>query len=76
MTNVVVAAAPRSVGLDEELVMGTFDYKLMKLLQSVIKCWYLLLLLLVLFFIAYAVWREWNKRQERRGLRKLLEDEM
>lgn len=76
MTNFVVAAAPRSVGPDEELVMGTFDYKLMKLLQSVIKCWYLLLLLLVLFFTAYAVWREWNKRQERRGLRKLLEDEL
>jgi len=74
----VVMSAPRSQSIvdQEELAMGTFDYKLMKLLQSVINWWYRLLLLVVLLFIAYAVWREWNKRQERRGFRKLLEDEI
>lgn len=77
MSNIVMSAPrPQSVVDQDELVMGTIDYKLMKLLQSVIKWWYLLLLLVVLLFIAYAVWREWNKRQERRGLRKLMEDEI
>ncbi len=72
----LVTAAPHPIDREEELVMGTFDYKLVKLLQSVIKWWYLLLLLIVLSFLAYAVWRDWNKRLEREGgLRKLLEDE-
>jgi prepilin-type N-terminal cleavage/methylation domain-containing protein/prepilin-type processing-associated H-X9-DG protein len=75
VTNLVVTAVPRSGEREEELVMGTFDFKLMQFLQSVIKWWYLLLLLVMLLFITYSVWREWNKRQKRRGLRKLMEDE-
>ena len=75
-TNAVVSAPAQPVVDKEELVMGTFDYKLMKLLQSVIKVWYLFLLLVLLLLIGYTVWREWNKQQQRRGPRKLLEDEV
>jgi len=76
MTNVVTnAAAPKSVVDQDEMVMGKFDYQLMKLLQGVIKWWYLLLLMILLLFIAYRVWREWDKRRARRGIQKLLEDE-
>ncbi len=77
MTNVVTnVAATKPVVDQDEMVMGKFDYQLMQLLQSLIRWWYLLLFTLVLLYIAYTLWRERNKGQERRGVRKLLEDEI
>lgn len=75
-TNVVVSTVPRPVERAGELVMGTFDYRLMKVLQTAIKWWYLLLLLLVPLILVYAGWREWSKRREQRNLSQLLEDEI
>lgn len=76
VTNPTVTGTLRPVERKEELAMGTFDYKLMRSLQSAFQWWYLLVLLLALFFIANAIRREWNKRRERRGLRRLLEEEL
>jgi len=73
ITNTVVASAPAALPDDkEELSMGSFDYQLMKFLQSAIKWWYLLLLLLVLLLVAYTFWREWAKRRERRSQQGLV----
>jgi prepilin-type N-terminal cleavage/methylation domain-containing protein/prepilin-type processing-associated H-X9-DG protein len=67
MTNGAVISVPAALPPDkEELMMGSFDYQLMKFLQSAIRWWYLLVVLLVLLFIAYTLWREWEKRRERR----------
>ena len=74
--NAVASEASQSIESDDDLGMGTFDFKLVKGLQSAIKWWYLLLVLLVLLFIAYATWQEWNKRAERRAGRRLLEEEV
>jgi prepilin-type N-terminal cleavage/methylation domain-containing protein/prepilin-type processing-associated H-X9-DG protein len=74
-TNFIASAAPPNVASQEEPTMGTFDYKLMKFLQSAIRWWYLLVLLLALLFITYAIYREWSKRQERREGQRLLRDE-
>ncbi|MFO1513272.1 MAG: type II secretion system protein [Verrucomicrobiota bacterium] len=74
-TNALVSAATRSAASKDELVMGSFDYQLMKFLQTAIKWWYLLLLLLVLLFFAYTIWQGWSKRQERRARQQLLEEE-
>lgn len=72
-TNLVVASAPAALPDDkEDPAMGSFDYQLMKFLQSAIKWWYLLLVLLLLLFIAYFIWREWAKRRERRMTRQAL----
>jgi prepilin-type N-terminal cleavage/methylation domain-containing protein/prepilin-type processing-associated H-X9-DG protein len=72
VTNNIAGTAPPIIEDKYELVMGGFDYRLVKFLQGAIKWWYLLLLLLVFLFIAHAIWREWNKRQERRvGQRQL-----
>lgn len=76
VTNTTVTGTPRPVERKEELAMGTFDYKLMRSLQSAFQWWYLLVLLLALLFIANAIRREWNKRRDRRGLRKLVADEI
>jgi prepilin-type N-terminal cleavage/methylation domain-containing protein/prepilin-type processing-associated H-X9-DG protein len=76
VTNVVVSATPQVGKSEEELVMGTFDYKLMKFLQGAIKGWYLLLLLLVLLFIAFSVWREWKGKRELRERRQLVENDV
>ena len=56
----------------EQLMMGRFDYQLMKFLQSAIKWWYLVLVLLALLFVAYTVWRESSRRRERRAVRQPL----
>jgi len=76
VTNVITSPATQTVVDEEELVMGSFDYRLMKFLQRAIQWWYLLLLVLVLLFIAYSVWREWNKRHDRQGLQRFMEDEI
>ena len=76
LTHITVTGSPSSVEREEDLAMGAFDYKLMKFLQSAIKWWYLLVLLLVLIFVAHAIWREWDKRRERRGLQQILKDEI
>jgi len=76
VTNVVASATSRSIESDDDPAMGTFDFRLVQVLQSAIKWWYLLLVLLTLLFIAYAIWQEWNKRAERRAGRRLLEDEV
>jgi prepilin-type N-terminal cleavage/methylation domain-containing protein/prepilin-type processing-associated H-X9-DG protein len=72
-TNFIVRVAPQNIESQEELTMGTFDFKLMKFLQSAIRWWYLLVLLLALLFIAYVIWREWDKRREQRSQRRLME---
>jgi len=67
-TNTVIANAPAAQPEDkEELMMGSFDYQLMKFLQSAIKWWYFLLVLLVLLIIACILLREWDKRRDRRA---------
>jgi len=74
-TNMAVADASPALPDDkEELMMGSFDYQLMKFLQGAIKWWYLLLLILVLLFILYTFWREWSKRRERPAMRRVLRD--
>lgn len=74
VTNCLAATVSTAVA-PEAQVMSSFDYRLMRFLQSAIKWWYLLLLLLVLLFIAYFVRQEWSKRQERREEQRLLRDE-
>ncbi len=69
-----VTRASAAAEENAELVMGSFDFKLMKLLQKVIKCWYLLLLILVLLYIARALWRTWSKRRDQQALHQLARD--
>jgi len=73
-TNAVLVTAPSALPeAKEELMMSSFDYQLMKFLRSAITWWYLLLLLLVLLFVAYTIWREWDKRRERRSHRRIMQ---
>ncbi len=75
ITNAQFAGAAPTIPKDQdELVMGRFDYQLMKFLQSAIQWWYLLLLLLVLLVISYTIGREWNQRRARLAQRRTLKD--
>ena len=74
VTNFIASNNVSVVVNSEELTMGSFDYKLVRLLQSAIKWWYLLLLILVLLFILYTFWREWSKRRQRPAMRRLMRD--
>jgi len=70
---VSVDGAPVAATSDaEEITMSGFDFRLMMLLQTAIRCWYLVLLLLVVSFIAYHAWRAWELPRERRRREQLL----
>jgi prepilin-type processing-associated H-X9-DG protein len=65
-TNAPVLAPTQSEPAEEEMSSG-FDSGLLNYLHKLITRGYLLLLLLLGLLLAYAIWREWRKLQERRA---------
>ncbi len=65
-TNAPVLAPTQPEPAEEEMSSG-FDSELLKYLHKLITRGYLLLLLLLVLLLAYAIWRGWKKRQDRRA---------
>jgi prepilin-type N-terminal cleavage/methylation domain-containing protein/prepilin-type processing-associated H-X9-DG protein len=76
VTHTNSTAPPLPEMSDEDAGSSGFDASVLWLVQKVAKGGYALILLLFLLLLAYAVWREWRKRQQRHGAKPIAMEEV